>query len=103
MSNARWLVGGAWRAAVPEWEEPRHHGPIKVSTQYPTSPHLATHLPTFLSEGVRRPWPGRVIPLVKRLCGGVSWWGTHPRVAARWLQFAVLHGRLRPSVGIGRG
>src|SRR3954447_25378815 len=47
MSNARSLVGGAWRAAVPEWEEPRHHGPIKMSTQYPTSAHLATHLPTF--------------------------------------------------------
>src|SRR3954463_1307504 len=47
MSNARSLVGGAWRAAVPEWEEPRHHGPIKVSTQYPTLTHLATHLPTF--------------------------------------------------------
>src|SRR3954447_9062679 len=47
MSNARSLVGGAWRAAVPEWEEPRHHGPIKVSTQYPTSAHVATHLPTF--------------------------------------------------------
>src|SRR3954452_8601216 len=41
------LSGGSWRAAVPEWEEPRHHGPIKVSTQYPTPPHLATHLPTF--------------------------------------------------------
>src|SRR3954449_4431763 len=47
------LSGGSWRAAVPEWEEPRHHGPIKVSTQYPTPPHLATHLPTF---SVRRPF-----------------------------------------------
>src|SRR4051794_32700406 len=51
MSNARSLVGGSWRAAGPEWEEPRHHGPIKVSTQYPTPPHLATHLPTFSVRG----------------------------------------------------
>src|SRR4051794_32504066 len=41
-------IGGKFLgAAVPEWEEPRHRGPIKVSTPYPTLPHSATHLPTF--------------------------------------------------------
>src|SRR3954462_14098093 len=41
-------------AAVPEWEEPRHRGPIKVSTHYPTVAHSATHLPTFSVRRGRR-------------------------------------------------
>src|SRR4051795_10585803 len=65
------LSGGSWRAAVPEWEEPRHHGPIKVSTQYPTPPHLATHLPTFSVQWLF----GRVAGPGESCAGaGLGWW-----------------------------
>src|SRR4051794_15651672 len=46
-------------AAVPEWEEPRHRGPIKVATHYPTLAHSATHLPTFSVQSGRRRRAGR--------------------------------------------
>src|SRR4051812_44119036 len=98
MSNARWLVGGAWRAAVPEREEPRHHGPIKVSTQYPTPPHLATHLPTF---SVRR--LGRADARSRRTARGAGLRacvvvGDMPTVCGRWGAFGGA-ARAFPPIG----
>src|SRR3954451_4840442 len=84
--RGRWS-GVSWRAGGREWEEPRHHGPIKVSTQYPTSPHLATHLPTF---SVRRGFliGGRRLDAASgaglRACAVV---GHLPRVGGVWAAF----------------
>src|SRR3954447_21417766 len=72
----------------------RHSTPLQ-----PTLQHIC---PLFPSGRVFRLVAVGSMSLLERVCWRVWWWGAGPRLAVFRLHFAVLHGRLRPSVGIGR-
>src|SRR3954453_2645174 len=64
----------------------RHSSPL-----CPTLQHIC---PLFPSGGFWWQTAAAMDPLVVRVCGRVSWWGTCPPFAVVALQFALLHGQL---------